>query len=229
MSIKDVQNLGVGEPPYDAYAQGKTKLVEPPFGSYIDTWWDPVNSNAGVTDAAVSGTTTVNVATISSASPFVTLTFNPFNASTNPTPWTNSLAGQNLRILVTGPLAFSISIFVPAGQAGFWFIDNQTTNSFTVTVLTTASGSSGVSAPQGKSIIVFSDGTNVKLADGGNVPVIATNTVYGVVTQGLLTGNCVNLDAQAKIPYQADKYIIAATGPDPAQGYQDWLWMQTSP
>ena len=94
---------------------------------------------------------------------------------------------------------------------------------------TMAGASTGVEAPQGYKTIMYCDGTNVYYADAGtvakNVP-IATDKVNGIVTQGLLTGNCVNLDTQAKIPYQTDKYIISTTDPDPAQGYQDWLWMK---
>ena len=134
-----------------------------------------------------------------------------------------------MRLLLNGALTANVSVYVPSGVGGFWIVDNQTTGAYTVTILTTAVGSTGYVSTQNKTLILFSDGTNVKLADSGNVtppPPIATPTVYGLVTQGLLTGNCVNLDAQAKIPYQTDKYIISSATPDPAQGYQDWIWFQ---
>ena len=153
----------------DQFTQGKTNLVEPPFGSYVDQWWSPVNSNFGVTDAAVSGTTTINVTTIPVSAPFVTLVFTNFDAVTNPTPWTNPLAGQNLRIVLTGSLSFNVTVYIPSNRPGFWIFDNQTGGAFTVTVQTDATGSVGVTVAQGYMTILFSDGTNVNYADLGNI------------------------------------------------------------
>ena len=211
----------------NSFSNGKGQLVEPPYGSYIDSWQNPCNSNFGLTDALVSGTTTINVSTIPISTPFVTLVF--VNFDTSPTPWQVPLAGQNMRVVLTGTLTFNITLLIPANYPGIWIIDNQTTGAFTITVKTTASASVGVTAPQSKSIVIFCDGTNVSMADSGNTPQIATSTVAGIVTQGLLPGNCVNLDTQGKIPYQADKYIISTSTPDPAQGSQNWLWMQVAP
>lgn len=150
----------------NSFANGKTKLVEPPYGSYVDSWQLPVNSNFGVTDAAVSGTTTINVSTLTAGLPYVTLTFNNFD--TSPTPWMDPLSGQNLRILLTGSLSFNVTLFIPQNVPGFWFIDNQASGNFSVFVKTTNPASVGVVAPASSSIIVYCDGTNIKLADGGN-------------------------------------------------------------
>ena len=89
-----------------------------------------------------------------------------------------------------------------------------------------AVGSTGIVSVKNKTLTIVSDGTNVKLADSGNIPAVATDTVAGLVTQGFLTGNCPNLDADGKIPYQTDKYIISSSDPNPALGSQDWLWMK---
>jgi len=149
----------------NAFADGKTKLVEPPYGSYVDSWQLPVNSNFGVTDASVSGTTTINVASIPISTPFVTLVFQNFD--TSPTPWQVPLAGQNLRIVLTGTLAFNIILYIPANTPGMWIIDNQTSGAFSITVKTNAAGSAGVTPFQGAMSYVFCDGTNVNYADVG--------------------------------------------------------------
>jgi microcystin-dependent protein len=155
----------------NSFADGKTKLVEPPYGSYVDSWQLPVNSNFGVTDASVSGTTTINVASIPISTPFVTLVFQNFD--TSPTPWQVPLAGQNLRIVLTGTLAFNIIVYIPANTPGMWIIDNQTSGGFSVTVKTNATSSVGITPFQGAMSFVFCDGTNVYFADiGGAVEAI---------------------------------------------------------
>jgi microcystin-dependent protein len=50
-----------------------------------------------------------------------------------------------------------------------WIVDNQTTGNYTVTILTTATNSSGIVPARGYMTTVFCDGTNVKYADLGNV------------------------------------------------------------
>jgi len=150
------------------FVSGKTQLVDPNNGSFVDTWDQPVNSNFGVIDASVSGTTTVNLlANTTPANPFVTLTFPTF--PTYAQPWTEPLAGQNLRLLLTGALAYNVIVYIPANVPGMWLVDNQTSNGFTVTILTNTSGSTGISPPQGYMSYVFCDGTNVYWADQGNV------------------------------------------------------------
>jgi microcystin-dependent protein len=149
------------------YSSGKGQLVEPPLGAYVDQWSAPCNSNFSLSDALASGTTTINVTTIVPSSPFVTLVFDTFDV--NPTPWQNPLAGQNLRILLNGAMSFNITVYIPQLKPGFWFLDNQTTGNYSISVVTTAAGSTGVVAPQGKSLIIFSDGVNVKQADSGIV------------------------------------------------------------
>ena len=210
----------------NSFSDGKGRLVEPPYGSYVDSWNQPCNSNFGLTDALVSGTTTLSTSSLTPSTPFWTLVFQDFD--TNATPWLNPLAGQNLRIVVTGALAYNATVFIPQNYPGLWIIDNQTTGAFSVTLKTTNPSSVGVVVPQSKSLIVFCDGTNVGAADTGNnftVP-IATDVSPGLVTQGFLPGNCVNLNAQGKIPFATDKVIISTSPPDPNQGDQNWVWYQ---
>ena len=151
----------------NSFSDGKGRLVEPPYGSYVDSWQQPVNSNFGLTDALVSGTTTLNTSSLTPSSPFWTLVFQDFDTSA--TPWLNPLAGQNLRIVVTGALAYNAAVFIPQNFPGMWIIDNQTTGAFTVTIKTTNPSSSGIVPPQGYMSYVFCDGVNVRWADQGNI------------------------------------------------------------
>jgi len=152
----------------DSFASGKTKAVLPTFGSYVDTWNQPVNADMSTIDAALSGTTSINVASILATSPFVNITFSEFNATANPTPWTQPNAGQNLRINLSGVLNFGITVYLQQ-IPGFWIFSNNTAGSFPITVSTTASSGTSVIIPQGYSSVLFSDGTNVIWADQGNV------------------------------------------------------------
>jgi len=159
----------------NSFSQGKGKLVEPSFGTYLDEWDKPCNSNFGLTDALVSGTTTIDMGAVSSSTPFVTLTFPTFDTTAK--PWEAPLAGQNIRLLLTGALGFAATIFIPSKIPGMWLVDNQTTGSGTITVKTNASGSTGVQPPAGYMSYIFCDGVNVYWADQGNV---IANVPHGI-------------------------------------------------
>lgn len=159
----------------NAYSTGKSVLVEPPLGAYTNSWNSPVNSNFSVIDATISGTTTIDASTFTPGVPFAVLVFQNFEQ--NPTPQTNPLAGQNLRIRVVGALSFDVSVIIPAGYPGLWVIDNQTTGAFSVSVKTTAATTVPIEPPQGFMSIVFSDGTNVRYADQGVSQIASGNTV----------------------------------------------------
>lgn len=168
----------------NSFSNGKGRLVEPPYGSYVDSWQLPVNSNFGLTDALVSGTTTLSTGTLVPSVPYWTLVFQDFD--TNPTPWLNPLAGQNLRIVVTGALAYNATIFIPQNFPGLWIVDNQTTGGFSVFIKTTNPSSSGVMITQGYMTIVYCDGTNVNYADLGvsAIPAGAIVPFGGLVAPG---------------------------------------------
>jgi hypothetical protein len=57
----------------------------------------------------------------------------------------------------------------------------------------------------------------------GAITVVGTAATYNA---GLGVNDLVPLDGSAKIPHEADKIIIAATDPDPAQGDQNWIWFK---
>lgn len=147
----------------DAYTPNKLGLIEPAAGSYSGTWDQPLFANWQTIDAALGGTTTITL-----ASSNVTLTIPTFPANTNPPAVATS--AQNLRLLLIGTLAANVSVNLPASVPGMWLIDNQTAaTAFTVTVKTSAVGSTGITPPRGYLTYVYSDGTNVRFADQGNV------------------------------------------------------------
>jgi hypothetical protein len=153
----------------NSYSAGKSVLVEPPAGSYTNGWAIPLNSNFSVIGATISGTTTIDASTLTPGVPFAVLAFQNFDQ--NSSPQTNPLAGQNIRIRVTGALSFNVSVLIPAGYPGFWIIDNKTTGNFNLTIKSTDPVSVGVQPEQGFMSTVFCDGVNVSYSDMGTVQV----------------------------------------------------------
>lgn len=168
----------------NSFSDGKGRLVEPPYGAYVDSWQLPMNSNFGLTDALISGTTTLNTSSLTPSTPFWTLVFQDFD--TNQTPWQNPLAGQNMRILVKGPLTYNATVFIPQNFPGMWIIDNQTTGAFTVTVKTTNASSVGVNPEQGYMSTVFCDGVNVRYSDIGAIIDAIQNMVSPIPAGSIL-------------------------------------------
>jgi hypothetical protein len=66
-------------------------------------------------------------------------------------------------LLLQGALTAAISIELPS-QSGQWIVANQTTGAFGLTMAVTGSAGAKATVPQGQSVIVYSDGTNVILA-----------------------------------------------------------------
>lgn len=157
----------------DQYTTGKLGLIEPGVGNYVDTWDQPLFANWQTLEAAVSGTTTI---TLSSSN--VVLTVPTFPTNTNPPIVANST--QNLRLLLQGALTANVSVILPAGVGGFWIVDNRTTGSYSVTIKTTSTGSTGVSPVQNFATTLYSDGANVYYSDAG--------AIVALVPQGTPTG-----------------------------------------
>lgn len=105
-------------------------------GANVNTWGIVLNSNFTTIDSNLGGTLTLSVAGSSN----VTL---------------SSAQAQNLIYDLTGALTGNIVVFFPA-QGGFYYVSNQTTGAFTLTV-EGAGGSSGVLIPQGQSLPVYVD------------------------------------------------------------------------
>lgn len=126
-------------------------LEKPGYNDYIDDWNTPVNSDWDIIDKAFGGTHTVSLTNVN-----VTLT---------------QVQCQNVRILLTGTLSGNVTINFPSGVSGFWIVDNSTTGSFTVTLASAGAGPLTVLAVQNANTFIWSDGTDVYLAD--NAPITA--------------------------------------------------------
>lgn len=110
-------------------------------------------------DRAVAGNLSLSVA----GSSDVTLT----NQASG-TPGTQAL---NQTYTFTGVLTGNINVKFPAtgGSARQFVVFNNTTGAFTLTVKTTAGGSTGIAVTQGKKRLLWTDGTNVydSITEGG--------------------------------------------------------------
>jgi hypothetical protein len=73
---------------------------------------------------------------------------------------------QYLATVLTGALTGNIQYILPA-VGGLYIIKNGSSGAYTITVLTSAAGSTGIAVPQGMTLPVWSDGTNVYLAQSG--------------------------------------------------------------
>jgi hypothetical protein len=129
------------------FTTGKMHLEKPAAGDYVDAWAPPINANFDNTDTSVSGTTSV---TITSAD--ISLT---------------EAQRRNLHINCSGALSANRQLIWPNAAGGLaggvWVVTNGCTNNFTLTAI--VNGGTGAVIPQGRRIIVFSDGTNMYGAD----------------------------------------------------------------
>lgn len=158
----------------DSYTTGKLGLIEPARGGYVDTWDSPLYANWQTLEACISGTTTINL-----TSSNVVLTVPTYPTYANPP--SVSTSAQNLRLLLTGTPSVNLTIFIPSTIAGFWIVDDQTAGSTTITIKTTAAGSVGVSSSRGNTLFIYCDGTDVKLADSGNVTSSSKLVIPGTI------------------------------------------------
>jgi hypothetical protein len=119
-------------------------IEKPANGDYNNTWSVPVNSDWDIIDRAFGGTTSLNAV---GASGTVTLTTSQYQAPI---------------IAITGTLTANVNYQLPAGVGGFWYIFNNTSGAFSI-LFSSAGGGSTVTLPQGFTIAVISDGTNIGL------------------------------------------------------------------
>ena len=144
----------------------KTNLTQPAFNS--TSWNVPLNSNFGILDDALGGTTNLSVTTTN-----VTLT---------------ATQAQTAVIAVTG-LTAARSIFIPTPIFGTWVISNY--SSFALSVFN-GSGSpagAGVTISAGYVATVYSpDGSNIYFTDSDQVR-ITGSTMTGNLVVGASAGS----------------------------------------
>ena len=144
-------------------------------GEQSGTWGTTTNTNLGtLLEQAISGYVTQAITDGSGANTTITIP----NGTTG--------VARNMFIEMTGALTFSTTNLIVPANKKLYFIFNNTTGGFPVTVK--VSGLTGVSVPNGRKVILVSNGTDIVEAHNavsGNATVGGTLGVTGVTT---LTG-----------------------------------------
>jgi hypothetical protein len=140
-------------------------------------WGDITNTNLGtLLEQAISGYVTQAITDGSGANTTITI------------PDGSTGVARNMFIEMTGALTFSTtSLIVPANKK-LYFIYNNTTGGFAVTVK--VSGLTGVSVPNGRKVILVCNGTDIVEAHNaisGNATVGGTLVVTGTANAASLT------------------------------------------
>lgn len=164
MASSFTTNKSIEKPAYNDYASNPTG------------WSGPVNADWDIIDKAFGGVLSLN-ATGSVGT--VNLTVDQ---------------AQNLIITISGAMTGNAVYRLPlnSGSTGIvggqWIIRNTTTGSFTVTVSPVSGGGTSVTIPQGETVSIFSDGTNIALADNPTSTVNAILATRDVIAGVGLTG-----------------------------------------
>ena len=163
-------------------------------GDQSGTWGTTTNTNLGtLLEQAISGY--VTQAITDGADTTITIP----NGATG--------VARNMVIEMTGALTAARTLIVPSNKK-LYFIFNNTTGGFAVTVKVT--GLTGVSVPNGKKVLLASNGTDIveqfnqvvgNLAVGGTLGVTGATTLTGVAT---MTAAPVFSSATASLPMFTD-------------------------
>ena len=114
-------------------------------GENSGTWGDKTNTNLNLVQQAIAGYEAINV-----ASADVTLVMTNATLSN----------ARNMVLNLTGTLAGTRVVNVPDGIEKTYIVADSTTRAGNTLTIKTVSGT-GVAIPAGKTVLVFSDGTNV--------------------------------------------------------------------
>jgi len=130
-------------------------LQQPATGDQTNAWGTTVNTNWSIVDDAVAGLISINLPA-QSGYPTVTLGFSQ-GMSTAQLP--------NRRLVFTGTLTANTLVLFPQGRNADFDVENNCTGSYAVT-LGVNNGSGGALGqttvvPQGATVSLYSDGTNV--------------------------------------------------------------------
>jgi hypothetical protein len=145
-------------------------LTEPVQG--VDTnWGTTLNANFTNTDAALGTVQNISVTGVTS-----TITLVATYPAANP-PYSY----VPLVLNITGVLGQNLSIQIPSGVGGQWIVYNNTSGSFTLT-LSSGGGGSSITLPQSYHTCVYSDGTNIQIADDGILQNLTNLSLSGYIT-----------------------------------------------
>lgn len=101
---------------------------------------------------------------------------------------------QNLVLVISGTLVSNATFTLPLNAAatgivaGQWIVRNSTTGAFTVTIAPVSGGGSSILIPQGETVSIFSDGTNVGFADNPSSYITAAFAARSVLAGTAMTG-----------------------------------------
>jgi hypothetical protein len=130
-------------------------------------WNTPLNANFTDIDDAFGGRTIKNPTGISGT---VVLTANDY---------TPPILIIGTSLTGTATLTANVTYQIPSGVGGFWYVYNNTTGNYTVSI-SSGGGGTSIALGQGVTTIIISDGTNIGI---GN-----TNTVAKAVSASTVTG-----------------------------------------
>lgn len=173
-------------------------LNEPAYNSTSPSWDQPLNYNATILDQMFGNTTSVSVNTGSSTT---------YTNITAPSATAAGSTSQAMRFNLTGALAANQNVLLPQGVAGMWIVTNSTSGAFTITFgsnngSNVAAGTT-VSCPQGYSILVYCDGTNVKKADDGLITSVLPVTSGGTGLSTLTANNVILGNGTSSVQFVA--------------------------
>ena len=175
-------------------------FVQPAVGGDLNLWGGILNNGTiAAIDAALGANLAVTVNTTD-----VTLTTSQF---------------QNAIFVVSGALTGNRSLILPLSPnsltvavGGRFVIANNTTGAFNLTIKTAASGSTGVTVPQGFTALLYSDGINVGYGTLG-LPGFAA-AVNGN-PNGQLAGTAASVNTNASLAFDYTNnilYVCTTTG-----------------
>lgn len=175
-------------------------LVQPLVGGDLNTWGGVLNNGTiAATDSALGSTFAVSITSLD-----VTLTTAQF---------------QNAVFNVIGILTGNHSLIVPLSPnsmtvacGGRFVVVNNTTGNFNLTVISAASGSTGVIVPQGGTAFLYSDGTNVGYSANGLPGYVQASNGN---PNGQLAGVAASVNTNAQLAFDyinAILYACATTG-----------------
>jgi hypothetical protein len=163
MASSFTTNKNIEKPAYNDYAANPTGWSGP-----INADWDIIDRGfGGVQSKSTTGSTPVNL---------------------------NITETQNLVLIISGTLVANALVTLPLNTAasgivaGQWIVKNITAGSFTVTISPTSGGGTSVVIPQGETVSIFSDGTNVAFADNPSSYITAAFAARSVLAGTAMTG-----------------------------------------
>ena len=164
-------------------------LIKPAYNEFVDSWNTPVNTDWDIIDKAFAGEFIVS--------------------TTGGTTTLTQDNCQNVYIKVSGALTSNATIRFPAGVRGFYIVDNITTGASFTVALSSAGGSPGLSAlaVRNACTFIYSDGSNVILADNANLTATAPLNITGS-TLSLTAPVPVNFGGTGAVSLTANSVIL---------------------